>query len=115
MRHDNALLNSSSQGQEFLDLVWRNTKGYRLLSAKRGSQWVDVAVAPGESLDAFFRRFPRGEYDLYFAPVTFSRPHRRREYALRVAWAWCDIDRGDLNAFRPKPSIIWRTSPGRHQ
>lgn len=30
-------------------------------------------------------------------------------------FGWCDVDKADPFAFKPKPSVVWETSPGRTQ
>ena len=40
---------------------------------------------------------------------------RKKEYGLPTDLGWCDIDLANPDEFRPLPSILLRTSPGRYQ
>ena len=71
---------------------------------------ADLDYLPNLLLD-----FDRDKYDQYFCPNTFSRPSRQAEHVRKTRLAWCDIDEADPSAFNPKPSLLWRTSPGRTQ
>ncbi|UVK59626.1 DNA primase/helicase [Gordonia phage Survivors] len=54
--------------------------------------------------------------DLYFAPMVFSEPTRRSEFALTGNRLWADLDEvdpRDVDAFY-HPTIAWETSPGRY-
>lgn len=59
--------------------------------------------------------FDRNKYDQYFCPNTFGQPSRLLKNVRKTRLAWCDIDEADPSAFRPKPSLLWRTSPNRTQ
>ena len=54
--------------------------------------------------------------DVYFCPHLFiTGDSRTKDNAHQVACLWIDKDKGDINEIRPKPTICWRTSRGRHQ
>lgn len=61
-------------------------------------------------LDAHYRD------ELYFAPMVFNQPRRRREYATRCARLWADLDAIDPAGIPADltPNILWETSPGRY-
>lgn len=54
--------------------------------------------------------------DLYFAPMVFSEPTRRSEFALTGNRLWADLDEvdpRDVDAWY-QPTIAWETSPDRY-
>lgn len=54
--------------------------------------------------------------DLYFAPMLFSEPERRSEYAMEGSRLWADLDEADPRAITQslRPTYAWETSPGRY-
>jgi hypothetical protein len=54
--------------------------------------------------------------ELYFTPMVFSRPQRRKEYAKATSRLWADLDEADPREIDPVlyPQIAWETSPGRY-
>lgn len=54
--------------------------------------------------------------ELYFTPMVFSRPKRRKEYAKATSRLWSDLDEADPREIDPLlyPQIAWETSPGRY-
>ena len=104
----------------FLLGIWEGSEGYGFMAAKKAStgRWIELPIdlrqadkAVRESLETYSREL----YDLYFCPNTFTRPKRTAEYAHKTRWGWCDIDAADPARFRPRASILLRTSPGRYQ
>lgn len=65
--------------------------------------------------DGLLKRYSRWQWDQYFCPNMFSEPNRQKQFARETRLAWCDVDEADPFAFRPKPSMVWETSPGRYQ
>jgi RepB DNA-primase from phage plasmid len=51
----------------------------------------------------------------YFTPCVFSKHRRLAEYAKATRLLWADLDDKWDQAFEPKPSVLWETSPGHHQ
>lgn len=68
-----------------------------------------------DQLGDFLAAQSRWDNDLYFCPNAFSESRRKKEFALRTEWGWCDIDESNPEEYRPQPSILWSTSPGRTQ
>jgi len=106
---------------EFVENIWsRHHHGYGFIGirhAKSGS-WNNIRVklgAPREALAKCFADFNRRDHDLYFCPNPFNRPVLQKPYALPTPYAWADIDGADPEAFDPRPTILWETSPGRFQ
>ncbi|AZS06616.1 RecA-like DNA recombinase [Mycobacterium phage JacoRen57] len=54
--------------------------------------------------------------ELYFTPMVFSRPLRRREFAKATSRLWADLDEADPRKIDPilYPQVAWETSPGRY-
>ena len=65
--------------------------------------------------DWFLRRYDRHHWDQYFSPNIYARPSRKLGGVHITRLGWCDVDEADPFAFEPKPSVVWRTSPGRTQ
>ena len=62
------------------------------------------------------RHYSRHEWDQYFGPNTYTRKDRKITSVSQECWfGWCDVDKADPLAFKPKPSVVWETSPGRMQ
>lgn len=81
-------------------------------------KWVEHAVEAGGALaevSKLLTKYSRYDYDQYFCPNPFSKPRRKRKFALPTRFGWCDIDDADPEAFDPWPSLIWETSPNRTQ
>ena len=66
-------------------------------------------------IDRLLKRYDRHRYDQYFSPNVYARPSRKVGGVLMTRLGWCDVDKADPFAFDPKPSIVWRTSPGNTQ
>ena len=84
------------------------------LSAK-GSTWRDYAFPfdselPGKLTDWLEAN---GTKNLYFCPLPFSKPKRSKELVARSHYLWSDIDEADYD--KCPPSVLWESSPGRHQ
>ena len=89
-------------------------------------EWFFVATksASGEWVDKPFRRgqwkgvleFVEANKDknLYICPHGFSKPHRKREYAVPPKLLWADLDEVDPRKVIVKPTMAWETSPGRY-
>ena len=110
-----------------LKAVWRRNKsGYVFLP------FIPHEHARGPERKTSLRNGPAfkiGEWDrirehlddhhrdeLYFAPMVFTQPRRRREYASLCARLWADLDAIDPKAIPADltPNILWETSPGRY-
>lgn len=95
---------------------------YTFFAFKRVSdgKWIEKAVKhsersnPSKILD-ILTEFDRWNFDQYFCLNPFSKPRRKRQYALKTRFGWCDIDDSDPYAYDPQPSVVWKTSPNRHQ
>ncbi len=54
--------------------------------------------------------------NIYFCPHLFETGERRiKSNALTATCLWIDKDKGSLEELKPKPTMCWRTSRGRHQ
>ena len=105
---------------EFLHEIWApHGNASFFLGAKRSGRWQEqhfAGLPSADVLHAWFDCLPGHVSDLYFCPNAFARgTKRRKEHAHPTPYAWCDIDAADPAAFRPQPSILTETSPGRYQ
>lgn len=81
-------------------------------------KWFELAVDDAlhlPKMSHILNRFPRRQFDQYFCPNPFSKPQRKRRYALRTRFGWCDMDASDPWSYDPWPSLVWETSPDRFQ
>jgi hypothetical protein len=104
----------------FLDRVWSShPRGFVFLAALTESGvWIEKgfhAKFGRRAMEQFIRDHDPGTHDLYYCPNAFSHRRRLAKFALSTKWALCDIDGADPAAFRPQPTILVETSPGRHQ
>jgi len=82
-------------------------------------QWSDRAFVVNDNLRREIKRWfehnPPDEYHLYFCPLPFTAPKRRKENVKGSRYLWSDLD--EVNVFRLpiKPTVYWESSPGRYQ
>jgi hypothetical protein len=106
---------------QFLRWLWHSYRqGFVVLGVRRaGTEHIvqrAFNLAGGwRDIERFLKEHDPRDYDLYFCPNVFSQPSRCAEFALPTSSAWCDIDQGDATTFRPPPTIVIETSPGRYQ
>jgi RepB DNA-primase from phage plasmid len=105
---------------EFVQQIWGvHPGGFVFLSARTLSgRWIEKGfhVKFGwRAIEKFLKDHNPNTHDLYYCPNAFSSRKRLAEFALSTRFAWCDIDGADPSAFRPQPSVLVETSPGRYQ
>lgn len=95
---------------------------YFILSVKGpGLKWKDIPVRYQKAdihnqLEEIFTQYAPEEYDLYFSPMPFSKPHRKIEYGKETKYLIQDIDEyDDPDRLDPTPSYIWESSPNKYQ
>ncbi|WP_301751148.1 DNA-primase RepB domain-containing protein [uncultured Erythrobacter sp.] len=102
----------------FLTTLWDyESDAYTFLMTRGAAGWNTHSVNGDRApeIAEILEQFSPEQHDVYFCPYAFSRPERRKEFALPTKYAHCDIDDADPNGYSPKANILWRTSPGRHQ
>jgi hypothetical protein len=99
---------------------WRPVTGWMFIAIRDGDRWKTFPIdgskdGDDDHIKALIAKYAhRG--DFYFCPTTFKRGGEvKKEHAHRTPWLHCDIDEGDLSELPIPPSILWSTSPGRHQ
>lgn len=108
------------EGWSFLEWVWARTQAeargwsvykYRTLDGKWYNKWFSA-----ETLDhwALNEVFPEN-CDIYFSPVSYSRPRAKKEFALPCCWLFLDLDYSDPADLPLKPTVGWETSEGKYQ
>lgn len=105
-----------SSTERLLSAVWGNRKGFVFVPHKDLSEERRWHETPGIPINGSLPPLDipdRG--DVYFCPVVFSKPQRRKEYALPTNLLWADLDPVNPNDCRIRPSIAWESSPGRFQ
>ena len=113
---------------KLLSRIWSNTKrGYVFLpwiprdaartSDRRKSWHEDQAFSwPEDKAKIRKHLIQHRDDDLYFAPMIFSEPERRSEYAMDGSRLWADLDEVNPEDIAPhlQPTHAWETSPGRY-
>lgn len=104
----------------FLTEIWDYHKmEYTFLCTRRaGADQMLTHTIRGDrtsKIANIFEKHPPERNDVYFCPNSFIRGVRQTVFALPSRYAWCDIDEDDPLAFKPKPAILWETSPGSFQ
>jgi hypothetical protein len=101
-------------GSRILSAAWGSRKGYVFLPYKDTDRnWHEPAAIYYSGDVPSLSNSPAA--DLYFCPLLFSDPRRKKEYALPTNLLWADLDPVHPNSCRLKPSIAWESSPGRYQ
>lgn len=98
-----------------LSSVWGTRQGYIFIPFKDlNKRWHETPGVPYDGNVPSLEELPT-KADIYFCPVVFSQPKRRKEYALTTNLLWADLDPVHPDKCRVKPSIAWESSPGRYQ
>lgn len=105
----------------FLRRVWSHScepGNFVFLSTKsRSGDWQDHAFEYGPKLERaltdWFDKHDVDRFDIYFCPLPFSGRKRKKDLVTGSKVLWSDIDKGDHRQI--KPSVLWESSPGRHQ
>lgn len=95
---------------------------YFILSVKGpGVKWKDIPIQYNkdqvhDQLESIFEKYPPEDYDLYFSPMPFDKPHRKIEYGKETKFMIQDIDElDDSDRIDPAPSYLWESSPNKYQ
>lgn len=98
-----------------LQRIWRAQAGqWFCVSTKSASKkWRDNFFKRSElaKVDAFIE--DNRDKDLYFCPHGFSKPERRKEYAVTPHLLWSDLDEVNPAKIKLKPTIAIESSVGR--
>lgn len=116
---------TNSKSIKFLEKLYsvQGEKGdYFILSVKGpGIKWRDIPFKYEKStikdtLEDILNQYPAEDFDLYFSPMPFSKPHRKIEYGKETKYLIQDIDEhDDPDSLDPAPSYIWESSPNKYQ
>ena len=95
---------------------------YFIISVKGPKvKWKDIPISYQkdqirEELETILDKYSPEEYDLYFSPMPFSKPHSKIEYGKETKYLIQDIDEhDDPDSLDPAPSYIWESSPNKYQ
>lgn len=89
-------------------------------SNQESGRWKDVAISYNPSTikdkvkECIDNNSP-DKLDVYYCPLPFTEPKRRKEYVKGSKYLWSDMDEADPNKVEVTPTIYWRSSPGRYQ
>lgn len=92
-------------------------KPYFFIATKRASdgKWKDHPFKwpQLDELRGLLEKYGTDKYNLYFCPLPFKRPYRRREYVMGSNFLWADIDEMKPSDMEVEPGVLWSSSPGR--
>jgi hypothetical protein len=100
---------------DFLMTIWGPQRGpYFCLSTRHGNNWREHFFTHDDfdELDDFIKEHWRD--DVYFCPHALSRKRRKGDHYVATKLLWADLDKVDPRSLRERPTIAWRTSPGRY-
>src|SRR5258706_8545673 len=103
-----------------VEKVWRRQTGsdwFFLSSKTTGGAWKDHPFRCDEVDSKIIGEFCRDNKrrHLYFFVTGFSRPIRRKQYALGGHYLFADLDAVDPEEIEWEPTVAWESSPGRFQ
>lgn len=100
----------------YVFLPWIPAAQARTKARKKSWQEAKAFRWPQQEQDILEHLREHRDDELYFAPMMFSEPFRREEYAIVGNRLWADLDEVDPNGIEEhlKPTIAWRTSPDRY-
>lgn len=104
---------------EFLDLVVTSPEGFFCFASGGpnvggwSERWYRWPAQREEILEAVTNN--RGTSNLYFSSYLFKAPSSTKQNVLPSRTISADLDFADITNIRPEPTVIVRTSPGRHQ
>jgi len=101
----------------FLMKVWEQQcePGEFVCLSAKGNGWKDYSFPFDSELPGKLANWleVNGKKNLYFCPLPFTKPKRSKELVARSRFLWSDIDEADFS--KCPPSVLWESSPGRHQ
>jgi hypothetical protein len=104
------------QAHKFLSAIWGQRKGFVFLPYKDlEREWHETKAIPYDGDTDILPDIEDFKGDLYFCPQLFSKPKRKKEFALPTNVLWADLDPIHPDSLKLKPSIAWESSPGRYQ
>jgi len=116
-------MSSEKIAAKLVDLWGENCEegDFVFLSKKEpeSGNWVDRSFVVNDNLEAGITNWidqnPPEKYHLYFCPLPFKIPRRRKKNVKGSKYLWSDLDEVDISSLPIKPSIYWESSPGRYQ
>jgi len=86
---------------------------------KETGRWVDRSFVVNDNLEkhlkTWIKKNPPEENHLYFCPLPFKSPQRKKGYVRGSKYLWSDLDEVEVDKLPIQPSIYWESSPGRYQ
>lgn len=105
--------------REFFDIIFGGLDGHLCITTidrSKGKVLKQTWFQYPDDLDdvLVFIEKNKSQVDLYFCPHLFTRAKRKKEYVVETPVAWADGDDCDPTALVVPPTILLRTSEGRH-
>lgn len=101
---------------DFLQTVVTTSEGYfNLSTASLDDGWREYFYKWPEDLDEIIHAGQRQDVNVYFSAHLFSERSTKREYALPSRTLQADLDHANTLTIPLLPTVLVRTSPGRHQ
>lgn len=104
--------------QCFRTWKYQGVTGYVFLSKKQGGTWSDFHFRwpqDRKDINSWVTEGKQAGADLYFCPLIFREPRRRKQFALPSKVLYADLDPVDPTQVKFRPTIAWESSPLRYQ
>jgi len=104
--------------------LWNNNceeGDFVFLSRKdpESGRWVDRSFVVNDNLNRevtkWIKKNPPEDYHLYFCPLPFTSPRRKKGKVKGSRYLWSDLDEVNISSLPIKPTLYWESSPGRYQ
>lgn len=98
-------------------LVWGKTQGWVSVPALWNGKWYEQWYEWPNDKELIFAWIKEAnkEASVYWSPLVFPKATRKSAHETTSLWAWADLDDVDLRKIKPKPTLLWASSPGRYQ
>lgn len=96
--------------------IWRDQPGdwFCISTKRRDGTWRDKFFARTEFDQVEDYIEANASRDVYACPHGFTHYERKKQYAVLPNLLWADLDEADPRHLEHKPTIAFRTSPGRY-
>ena len=82
-----------------------------------GERWLEEWYKWPDDLPKLIERVAAraAEHNVYFSSYLFQQPQSRKQFVLPTRTIQADLDEADIHQLPIRPTVLVRTSPGRHQ
>jgi len=109
---------TTPDGINILFRTWGTQRGWVSVPAKQGKKWFEKIFewpTGKEELIKWVEECIAEKRDIYWCPTPLTGPKRIKENIPIVSVLYADLDLAPVSGMPVKPSVLWQSSPGRHQ